>query len=134
MCQTIEIIEVSREYKSRLFILAGLSRDIKLLNKETIDVGLVSIDNGVVAVDPYSLLGPSYPFRNFVVLSLFDKIRCQRGYILITSHLMFCESKWLLHQVGDGFGILTSCLLETGAGKPVWYILHFCTRISNSKP
>jgi hypothetical protein len=52
----VDIIKVPCEYISRLLILTGLARDIRLLNRIRIERGLVFIDDGVVTVDPCSLL------------------------------------------------------------------------------
>jgi hypothetical protein len=54
--RTIDVINVRREYISRPLIFTLLVRDVKLFNSVTIDGGLVSIDDRVVAVDPHSLL------------------------------------------------------------------------------
>lgn len=56
MFRTKDIVNVRREYKSRPLIFTFLVRDIKLFKGETVDGGLVSVDDRVVAVDPNSLL------------------------------------------------------------------------------
>jgi hypothetical protein len=56
VCQTIDVINIRREYVSRPLIYTLLVRDIKLFNSETVDEGLVSINNRVVAIDPNSFL------------------------------------------------------------------------------
>ena len=54
--QTVDIIKVPREYISRPLFFTVLARDINLFNSVTIDGRLVSIDDGAVTEDPYSLL------------------------------------------------------------------------------
>jgi hypothetical protein len=54
--RTIDVVNVRREYISRLLIYTPLVRNIKLFNSETVDEGLVSIDNRIVAIDLNSLL------------------------------------------------------------------------------
>ena len=56
MFRTIDVVNVRREYVSRPLIYTPLVRDVKLFNGETVDEGLVTIDNRVVAIDPDSLL------------------------------------------------------------------------------
>jgi hypothetical protein len=54
--RTIDVVNVCCEYVSRLLIYTPLVRNIKLFNSKTVDEGLVSINNRVVAIDPDSLL------------------------------------------------------------------------------
>jgi hypothetical protein len=54
--RTKDIVNVRREYKSRPLIFTFLVRNVKLFKGETVNKGLVSIDNRVVAVNPNSLL------------------------------------------------------------------------------
>jgi hypothetical protein len=54
--QTIEVINVSREYISCPLIFTILACDVKLFNSVTIDRGLVSINDRIVTIDPNSLL------------------------------------------------------------------------------
>ena len=56
MFRTKDIVNVCCEYKSRLLIFTSLVRNVKLFKGETVDEGLVSVDDKVVAVDPNSLL------------------------------------------------------------------------------
>ena len=56
MFQTIDVVNVRREYISRPFIYIPLVRNIKLFNNKTVDEGLVSIDNKIIVIDPDSLL------------------------------------------------------------------------------
>ena len=56
MYRTINVVNVRREYVSRPLIFTLLVRDVKPFNGVTVDGGLVSIDDRVVAVDPDSLL------------------------------------------------------------------------------
>jgi hypothetical protein len=54
--RTKNIVHVRREYKSRPLIFTFLVRDVKFFKGETVNGGLVSVDDWVVAVDPDSLL------------------------------------------------------------------------------
>jgi hypothetical protein len=54
--RTINVVNVRREYVSHPLIFTLLVRDVKLFNGVTVDGGLVSIDDRVVAVDPDGLL------------------------------------------------------------------------------
>lgn len=56
MHRIVDVVNVRREYVSRPLIFTLLVRDVKLFNGVTVDGGLVSIDDRVVAVDPDSLL------------------------------------------------------------------------------
>lgn len=56
MHRTVDVVNVRREYISRLLIFTLLVRNVKLFNRITVDGGLVFIDDRVVAVDPDSLL------------------------------------------------------------------------------
>lgn len=50
---TIDIGKVLGEYISRQLIFTVIARDVKLLNSVMGDGGLVSIDDGIVSVDPH---------------------------------------------------------------------------------
>jgi hypothetical protein len=54
--RTKDIVNVCCEYKSRSLIFTFLVCDVKLFKRETVDRGLVFVNNRVVAIDPDSLL------------------------------------------------------------------------------